>query len=186
MHRLWHIALGLFVASGLACGGARAAVDSVGPNGFSLSQAVHIAAPPAKVYTAFTQPSHWWSAEHSYSHDATNFTLDVRAGGCWCEAIPGGGSVQHMVVVLVMPEKMIRLRGALGPFQALGVDGAWTVSFKPAADGGTEVTGTYNLGGYYKDGFAMLSQAGDGVLAEQFVRLKALVETGSPEPKEEH
>jgi len=186
MHRFLHIALGFFVASGLACGGAQAAVDSVGPNGFSLSQTVHVAAPLAKVYAAFTQPSRWWSAEHSYSHDAANFTLEARAGGCWCEAIPGGGSVQHMVVMLVMPEKMIRLRGALGPFQALGVDGAWTVTFKPAADGGTDVIGAYNLGGYYKDGFAMLSQAGDGVLTEQFARLKSLVETGSPEPKKEH
>jgi len=186
MNRFLHVMLGFVVASGLACGSVRAAVDSVGPNGFSLSQTIHIAAPPAKVYAAFTQPAHWWSAEHSYSHDAANFTLQARAGGCWCEAIPGGGSVQHMVVVLVMPQKEIRLRGALGPFQSLGVDGAWTVSFKPAADGGTDLTGTYNLGGYYKDGFAMLSQAGDHVLAEQLARLKALVETGSPEPKKEH
>lgn len=184
MNRIMHVMLGFIVASGLACGAAHAAVDSIGPNGFSLSHTVHVAAPPGKVYAAFTHPSHWWSADHSYSHDAANFTLEARAGGCWCETIPGGGSVQHMMVVMVMPEKEIRLRGALGPFQALGVDGAWTVSFKPAADGGTDVTGAYNLGGYSKDGFAMLSQAGDHVLAGQLARLKAFAETGSPEAKE--
>ena len=182
MIRIFHIAAGLIVAlllSRPAC----AAVDGVGDNGFALTEAVHVAAPPAKVYDAFVVPSHWWNAEHSYSHDAANFTLDAHAGGCWCEKLPDGGSVEHLRAAVVMPGKMIRLLGALGPFQAWGVSGALTVIFKPAADGGTDVLATYDLGGYSKDGFAGAAQAADGVLGEQFLRLKLLVEKGSPDAK---
>ena len=182
MNRVFNIAAGFALALMLshpAC----AAVDGVGDSGFALSETVHVAAPPARVYDAFVMPSHWWSAEHSYSHDAANFTLDPRAGGCWCEKLPDGGSVQHMTVAVVMPGKMIRLLGALGPFQAWGVTGALTVTFKPAADGGTDLLATYNMGGYSKTGFAGGAQAADGVLGENFARLKSFVETGAPEKK---
>jgi hypothetical protein len=48
-----------------------------------------------------------------------------------------------------------------------------------AADGGTDLTLTYAVGGYVKDGFDDLSKGVDGVLALQVARLKKLVETGS-------
>ncbi|HWD26443.1 MAG TPA: SRPBCC domain-containing protein [Rhizomicrobium sp.] len=180
MARIVQIAAGLAVALLLsypAC----AAVDGVGNGGFALSETVHVAAPPATVYDAFVTPSHWWSAVHSYSHDAANFTMEPRAGGCWCEKLPDGGSVQHMTVVAVMPGKMIRLTGALGPFQEWGVSAALTVTFKPAADGGTDLVATYNMGGYSKSGFVGGAAAADRVLGDNFLRLKAFVETGSPE-----
>ncbi|HEY4943825.1 MAG TPA: hypothetical protein VII56_20520 [Rhizomicrobium sp.] len=182
MHRPCHIGFGVVVAVLLVCPAGAAVTDS-SASGFTLTESFQTSAPPAKVYGELIRPAHWWSAEHSYSHDAANFTLDARAGGCWCEKLPDGGSVQHMTVVMAMPGKMLRLRGALGPFQALGVDGALTFVLTPTADGGTAVKATYALGGYYKDGFANLAAAGDGVLAEQFARLKSDIETGSPEAK---
>ena len=182
MHRICHIAFGFVVAALLICPAA-AAVTDASANGFTVVEVFQTSAPPAKVYGELIQPSHWWSAEHSYSHDAANFTLDARAGGCWCEKLPDGGSVQHMTVVLAMPGKQLRMRGALGPFQALGVDGSLTIVLAPTPDGGTAVRATYALGGYYKDGFATLAAAGDAVLAEQFTRLKSDIETGSPEAK---
>jgi len=51
-----------------------------------------------------------------------------------------------------------------GPGEAL------TWKLEPAADG-TNLSLTYALGGYNKDGFAELSQAGDGVLTAQMGRL---------------
>jgi uncharacterized protein YndB with AHSA1/START domain len=159
---------------------ARATVVDVAPNGFTLSETAHIAAMPDKVYAALIAPSHWWSAEHTFSHDAANLSLDARAGGCWCETLPNGGSVQHLIVVLASPGKMLRLRGALGPFQGLGVDGAMTWTLAAAKDG-TDLTLTYALGGYNKGGFDAWSKGADGVLAEQVVRLKRYIETGSPE-----
>lgn len=180
MKRIGSLILGVSVACVLIAASARGAVDSVSENGFALSGTTHVAATPEQVYQAFLTPSHWWSPVHSFSHDAANLTLDAKAGGCWCETLPGGGSVLHMTVVNVVPGQSIRLRGALGPFQSMGVDGAMTVAFKPAGDG-TDVNLTYALGGYAKGGFADLSKAGDGVLAEALARLKSFVETGSPE-----
>ena len=154
-------------------------VSDVATNGFTLKIDAHIAAPPDKVYAALIEPARWWSPDHTFSGNAKNLHLEAKAGGCWCETLPQGGSVLHLLVVYIDPGKAIRLRGALGPFQGLGVDGALTWKLKPAA-GGTDLSVTYALGGYNKDGFAELSQAGDGVLTTQVERLKKLLETHSP------
>jgi uncharacterized protein YndB with AHSA1/START domain len=140
----------------------------------------HIAASPDKVYAALIEPARWWSSDHTFSGDAKHLHLEARAGGCWCETLPNGGSVAHLMVVYIDPGKALRLRGALGPFQGLGVSGALTWKLKPAADG-TDLSVTYALGGYNKDGFAELSRAGDGVLTAQVGRLKKLLESRSPD-----
>ena len=181
MHRILHALTGLAVALTLSCG-AHAAVNDAAAGGFSVTETVHIAAPPDKVYPALIQPAQWWSSQHTFSHDAANLSLDAKAGGCWCEKLPDGGSVQHMTVLFVRPGGALRLRGALGPLQGLGVGGALTIELKAAA-GGTDLTATYNVGGYLKDGLASWAPPVDGVLSEQFARLKLLVENGSPETK---
>ncbi|MGH6872086.1 MAG: SRPBCC family protein [Rhizomicrobium sp.] len=154
-----------------------AEVLDVTANGFSSVTTVHIAAPPDTVYGAITEPGKWWSSAHSFSGDARNMTFDPRAGGCWCESLPGGGSVQILVVVLAAPGKVLRLRGAMGPIQATGADGAFTWTLKPAADG-TDVTFNIELGGCVKGGFATLARLGHSVSGDQLARLKAFVETG--------
>jgi uncharacterized protein YndB with AHSA1/START domain len=157
-----------------------AAVDDEAPNGFTISKTVTIAASSDRVYAAIIAPAHWWDSEHTYSHSAANLSLDPRAGGCWCETLPGGGSVQHLVVVSAIPGKLLRLRGALGPLQGMAVDGAMTFSLH-ASGNGTELTLGYAVGGYSKQGFGELATAVDSVLAEQTARLKRFVETSSPE-----
>jgi len=131
------------------------------------------------VYAALIEPARWWSSDHTFSGNAKNLHLEAKAGGCWCESLPNGGSVVHLMVVYVDPGKALRLRGALGPFQGLGVAGALTWKLKPATDG-TDLSVTYALGGYNKDRFAELSQAGDEVLTAQVGRLKKSIETKSP------
>jgi hypothetical protein len=71
----------------------------------------------------------------------------MRAGGCFCERLKDGGSVQHLQVVYAAPGKGLRLRGALGPLQMEGVDGTLAWTLKPA-EGGTSVTQSYAVGGY--------------------------------------
>ena len=157
------------------------------PNGFSLQEKEQIAAPPDKVYAALIDVGHWWSSAHSFSGDAKNMTLDARGGGCWCETIPKtGGSVQHMTVVYADPGKMLRMRGALGPFHATGMEGAMNIVLTPNKQG-TEVQMVYNLGGYVLNGYQSLPTSADGVLGLQLFRLKQLIETGSantPRPPE--
>jgi uncharacterized protein YndB with AHSA1/START domain len=159
---------------------ASAEVLNVAANGFEVRETAHIAAPPDQVYAALLLPARWWSSDHTFSRSAANLVLDARAGGCWCETLPNGGSVEHLTVVYVSPGKALRLRGALGPLQGLAVDGAMTWSVQSAA-GGTDISMTYAVGGYVKDGFDDLSKGVDHVLGEQLARLKKLVD-GEPAP----
>ena len=154
---------------------AAAEVVSAGPGGFEVRETVHVSATPDKAYAALLKPARWWASDHTFSGKSANLTLDARVGGCWCESLPNGGSAEHMRVVFVAPGDTLRLRGALGPFQAMGVEGAMTLSVKAAA-GGTDVSISYALGGYAKDGFDMLSKAADHVLGEQLERLRKLID----------
>lgn len=172
-----------FVAAvGLAAPASAEVVD-VGANGFTVKVTATIAALESKVFVDFVTPEKWWNPSHTFGGDASTLVVDGRAGGCFCEELPGGGQVEHMTVVLVDPGKRVVMRGALGPFQEMGVDGALTLALA-AGDGGTTVaTLTYALGGYSPQGFGDLSKAADGMLTETIGRLKAFAETGSvPKP----
>jgi uncharacterized protein YndB with AHSA1/START domain len=170
--------LGLASLMGLStlfAGMAGAEVVSAANNGFEVHETVHVAAPADKAFAALLTPSRWWSSSHTFSRNASNLSLDARAGGCWCENMPEGGSAEHMRVVLLMPGKILRLRGPLGPLQGMGVDGALTFTLKSAANG-TDIVVNYAVGGYTKDGFDELSKAVDHVLGEQMELLKKLVD----------
>lgn len=187
--RLRQLAAGIALAATVIAGDrARAAITDAAPNGFTVSETAHIAAPSDGIYAALIVPAHWWSRHHTFSGDSANLTFDAKAGGCWCETLPGGGSVQHMTVVYAVPGKILRLRGAMGPFQAMAVQQVMTWSLTPA-NGGTDVTLVASYGGYTKDGFDTISHIVDRVMGEQLGRLKSYVETGSPEsaakPKDE-
>ena len=169
---------GCAIALALAVPIATAEVTGAGASGFEVREKVHVAAAPDVVYAAVLTPKRWWDPKHTYSGDAGRLTLDPKAGGCWCESLAGGGAVEHLSIVYLEPGKAIRFRGALGPLQALGVAGSMTIALA-AADGGTDLTLTYAVGGYVKDGFDDLSKGVDGVLGLQVARLKKLVETGS-------
>ena len=167
------------IASALAASSAPAAVVDAQPGGFQVRSTVQIAAPPDKVYAAFAHVGRWWSSVHTFSRDASHLTLDPRVGGCLCEALPNGGSAQHLTVIYVAPGQELRLKGALGPLQTLGVEGVLDWVIKPAG-AGSEVTWTYTLGGYMPGGLASLAPPVDRVVGEQLGRLKAYLETGRP------
>lgn len=155
-----------------------AAVVDKGAYGFRLKTVQQIAAPPARVWKAIGEWGHWWSDAHTYSGKAINITLPLTANGCLCETIPGGGSVRHGVVELVIPNQMVRMDAAFGPLQDEGVSAAYTLSLKPK-DGGTELTMTYHVGGA-RDFITSAAPGVDGVLSEGVMRLKTYVETGKP------
>jgi hypothetical protein len=163
-------------AAVLAAVGGRAAAEvvSAAGNGFEVRETAHVAVSADKVYAVLLQPERWWNSKHTFSGSAANLVLDARAGGCWCETLPGGGSVEHLRVVYVSPGKTLRLRGALGPFQGLAVAGVMTWSVKSAA-GGTDVSLTYAVGGYAAGGFGELSKMTDHMLGEQLERLGKVV-----------
>lgn len=162
-----------------AAGAARAEVVDKGPQGFRLKIVQQVAAPPDKVYAAIGEIGRWWSDAHTYSGKAANMTVTLKAGACFCEALPDGGEVRHGVVELAWPSRrMVRLDAALGPLQDEGVSGALTF-LAAAKDNGSELTVTYNVGGA-RQALVEAAPGVDGVLAEQAVRLKRYVETGKP------
>lgn len=169
--------LAIVLALGLAA--PSAALAQVGPNGFTTTARVSVRGTPSAVYDAFVNVGRWWNPDHSYSGDAANLTLEPRAGGCFCETLKNGGSVEHMRVVNVMPGELLRLQGALGPLQPLGVVGNMTVTFRPEG-GSASVTLVYAVGGFNPGGFRELSLAVSAVLTEQLQRLQSFVERGRP------
>jgi len=156
-------------------GPALAEVKSVTSNGFEVASAATISAPPDRVYAALGDIGRWWSPSHTFSRDAANLSIELRAGGCFCEKLKNGGSVEHLTVVYAAPGVGLRLRGALGPLQAEGVDGALSWTLKPAP-GGTAVALDYVVGGYIRGGIEQWAPRVDRVLDEQLQNLKNYVE----------
>ncbi len=58
------------------------------------------------------------------------------------------------------------------------MDGVLTWNLKGGADG-TDISVSYAVGGYSKDGFDELAKAADHVIGEQLQRLKKLIDSES-------
>lgn len=155
---------------------AAAEVVQATPAGFEIKRVVTVDAPPARTWAALMAPARWWDHEHTYSDDSANLSLDPRAGGCFCEAIPKTkGAVEHARVVYVQGPQMLRMTGSLGPLQAEAVTGTLTFRLDPEGTG-TRVTLEYVVGGYVRAGADTLAPKVDEVLATQLVGLKAAAE----------
>jgi uncharacterized protein YndB with AHSA1/START domain len=159
---------------------ARAEVKRAAPDSFLIVHSVQLKAPPAKAYAALSEIGHWWSGEHSYSGNAANFSLKAEAGGCFCERW-NNGSVQHGVVVMAMPDSVLRLNTPLGPLQGRAVTAVLTFETKPK-DGGTLLELTYVVNGSSASALDKSAPAVDGVLGEQIARLARYIDTGSAVP----
>ena len=166
----------LAAALSLAAGAASAEVTNRSDAGFSLSYERVVAASDEAILAAIARPAAWWSDSHTYSGSASNISVDLRPGGCWCEALPGGG-VKHAEAVLVWPEqRMVRFDAPFGPLQSIGADAVLTMTWAEAADGPARtlkwsfvVTGP---------GAGAMAEAIDGVMSEQFGRLAAHLSAG--------
>lgn len=145
------------------------------PNGFTVRTVVTIAAPPDRAFAALIRVADWWDPAHTWSGESRNLRLEAAPGGCFCEALPNGGSVRHAEVVYVAPGTLLRLNGALGPLQSMGVSGSLTWQLEKSGEG-TTATVTYVVGGYVPGGADALAGPVDGVIGTQLRRLKAAVE----------
>jgi uncharacterized protein YndB with AHSA1/START domain len=171
-------AFALLAALASTTGVAHAEVVAAQPGGFEVVEHAHIAAPPQRVWDAIGKVGAWWTSVHTYSQDASNLSLSLEPGGCFCERW-AGGAVRHMTVVAVMSQRLLRLDGALGPLGALAVTGRLTFDLKPVADG-TDLKLTYVVGGWSADGLQSLAAPVDQVLGLQTERLSRYVATGKP------
>jgi len=160
---------------------AEADVKGVDDRGFRLESRIVVRAAPAEAFRALADVGRWWHPDHTYSGRAANLSLDPRAGGCFCETLADGGSVEHARVVYARPADTLRLVGSLGPLQAEAVVGTLTWSLK-AGDGGTEITQTYVVGGRIDGDGARWAAVVDRVLSEQVSRLGAHLDRRQPVP----
>jgi uncharacterized protein YndB with AHSA1/START domain len=158
---------------------ASAEIADSSANGFTYKATLTIKASPDVVYRRILQVGNWWDSAHTFSGDAHNLSMDARPMGCWCEKLPDGGGVRHMEIVTAMPGKMLVLTGGLGPLQSIAATGAMKIMLSPAV-GDTKLEVTYGVGGYLPAGMNTLAAPVDGVLTQQFTRLKTYIETGSP------
>jgi uncharacterized protein YndB with AHSA1/START domain len=162
----------------VAARGASASVVEVTASGFLVKNEVTIRASPEKVYaTLMHEVGRWWNPEHTYSGDSHNLSIDERAGGCFCERLAPGGAAEHMRMVYIQPNKVVRMAGALGPLQGSGLAGSLTWKLIEVS-GITTVQLSYSVGGYMQGGFEKMAPAVDEVLNEQIQRLKVFVEAG--------
>jgi uncharacterized protein YndB with AHSA1/START domain len=159
---------------------ADAAVTSQSATGFTVSFEADTAASPQAAYDAFVQAGGWWNAKsHSYSGDGKNISIDVKPGGCWCEALKDGGFVRHMTVEQAAPGARLVFSGGLGPLAYMGASGQMVVNIQ-AKGAGARVKLTYAVGGHDPKKFKGIAQAVDGVLDEAFKRYVNYASTGTP------
>ncbi len=148
---------------------AQAEVKVATPAGFESENRVVIAAAPAEVYATLGRIGTWWSSSHTYSGQASNLRMGLKAGDCFCETW-GSGTIEHGRVIYAKPGEQLRVSGALGPLQAEAVMGTLTWTLKPVA-GGTELTQRYVVGGYVSGGAEKYAKIVDQVLAQQLAGL---------------
>lgn len=162
---------------------AMAEVKTQGENGFSVLHIAEIDATPEQVWERLIKPGEYWSAEHSWSGSVEGFSIEPRAGGCFCEELleedadgqrQSVGSVEHMRVIFAHPGQVLRMQGALGPLQSEAVLGTLTVAIAPGdGEGRSKISFSYVAGGYLRYKMADIAPAVDKVLGEQFQSLIA-------------
>lgn len=159
----------------------QAEVTDVAANGFTTVNEVVIGSGRAESWiAAVDEVGQWWSSDHTVSGDAARMSITPELQGCFCETLGEKAGVVHLTVTMINPTHLLRMTGGLGPLGLMGVEGNMTWEFKDAEDG-TRVLFTYAVGGYAKDGLDQIAPAVDYVIGEALDRLKAYVETGSPE-----
>ena len=163
----------LLLLSAFLAAPAVAEVKSASGNSFSIEHKAVVPVAPARLFASFGEVGRWWNPEHSYSGKAGNLTMDLRAGGCFCEKLPGGGGIEHLRIVYVDPGKRVVLTGALGPLLYEAVNGVMDVQIKPSGPG-SELTLSYKATGFAGGGADKLAPVVDRVVGEQVQRLAGL------------
>ncbi len=164
---------------------ALAEVKAAAADGLTLTYTRTVDVPLGKVYAAIPSIDRWWNGAHTYSGNAANLSLAPEAGGCFCErwkdAAGRDNSVRHGVVLMALQDQAMRLEGALGPLQGMGVNAVLSIGTR-AEGAGTVLTMIYKVNGSAASGLDKLAPAVDAVIGEQFARLCSYAATGRATP----
>lgn len=160
---------------------ASAEVVSAGTNGFEVRHGVSLVIPREQAYAAFGQVQNWWDKGHTYSGNASRLSMVLRAGGCFCERLDGGGGIEHLRVTYVQPGERVVLTGSLGPLLFEATAGVMDVKFEKIA-GGTRIVASYRAAGFARGSAGEMAPLVDTVLGEQMKRLRIYAAGGAPKP----
>lgn len=163
------------------CQSSQAEVKTVSDDYFNLHIEVELSDRNQIAYSKFLKVGQWWDPEHTFFGKSRNLRIESKAGGCFCERT-SNRSVKHMSVTHADPGFLLRMRGGLGPLQALPVDGVMTYTFKQL-DGKTLLILDYEVWGAKSAKLTEVAAAVDSVLIHQLIRLQRFIDTGSADIK---
>ena len=169
----------IFAACLLGASPASAEVVSAEAHGFEVKHVANLVIPQPKAFAAFGQVGQWWSKDHTYSGDAARLSLQMRPGGCFCEAFDGGGGIEHLQVTYVQPGERMVLTGSLGPLLFEATTGVMDVKVERIA-GGSRVIMTYRVAGFAKGNAEKLAPLVDQMLGDQMKRFRSYAAGGAP------
>ena len=149
-----------------------AEVKLAAPDALVIEHRFQITATPEQAWEVLVHPERYWPKDHTWSGDPANLSLVAHAEGCFCERWTDA-SAEHARVIMALPGRLLRLRGALGPFQEMAVTGVLTIKLTPK-DGGTEAVVTYRLSGDPSHRLGDMAQGVDPVIRQQFAGFAAL------------
>jgi len=192
-----YLGLPLLLAASIAAP-ASAEVVKADADGFVTRDKATVEADTKAVWLALISPAKWWNSAHTWSGDSANMSIRPQAGGCFCERIPEDpdsekvtfeGSVEHMRVIQAFPEKVLRMRGGLGPLQSEPATGVLTIAIGENEDGGSVIVWEYVVGGYMRYEVPVIAKAVDGVMTQQLNGLADMLgrtdAPSTPEPESE-
>ncbi|MFZ2508654.1 MAG: hypothetical protein WAW79_09325 [Steroidobacteraceae bacterium] len=125
-----------------------------------------IEAPVARAWDTLVHPERWWPEDHSWSGKRASLSIDPIAGGCFCERW-AGGSAEHGRVVMVVPNRVLTLDAALGPFREMAISGVLAIKLEEK-DGTTTADVSYRVSGDAAHQLDSLAPIVDEVLGLQF------------------
>lgn len=124
--------------------------------GFSINIERQVKVNQQTAYQQFKRIGEWWIADHTYYGKSENLSLDLKAGGCFCE-IEGGKQVLHMTVSFVNPGTEVKMIGGLGPLQMMGISGGMSWKFEALDNGNTKIIHRYQVSGSIEGGLDKLA-----------------------------
>ena len=143
-----------------------------GDNGFIIENKIISRTTTEKAWKALIHNvGDWWPSDHTWWGNSQNLSIDDYAGGCFCEK-SNGNSAEHMRIVYVRREKLLRMAGGLGPLQGMGMYGALDWRFDVEKEGLTTISLRYSVQGINPDGFDKLATIVDQVQAQQLNALR--------------
>ncbi len=158
------------LAAVLLGGAAQGEVTAKSADGMTIQIVAEVALDRDDAWARLVDVRRWWGGSHTYSGSADNLSLDAEAGGCWCERW-SGGEVEHGRVLMVTPKTLLRIHGAFGPLQEMGVSAAMSFTLSDsAAAGKTKITLDYKVVGSSLSALDQLAPIVDQVLSEQVMR----------------